>query len=140
MKKWMAMLLAGCLAVQVWTGPGTAVYGAEAEAGTQASKRAEESVLDVEVRSSVLIPYQGDVTVQLDGGDGEAAHEVKKLKFNASEYSSKIARFTVPAGTYTVTVLADQFADYTQEVTAKEGWTTKIVVSSAKVETGNQTV
>ncbi len=139
MKKWMAMLLAGCLAFQVWTGPGKAVYGAEAEAGTQASKRAEESVLDVEVRSSVLIPYQGDVTVQLDGGDGEAAHEVKKLKFNASEYSSKIARFTVPAGTYTVTVLADQFADYTQEVTAKEGWTTKIVVSSAKVETGNQT-
>lgn len=137
MRKWMAMLFAGCLAFQVWIGPGTEAYGAETAANAETSEDAEESILDVEVRSSALIPYQGDVTVQLDGG--EKTHEVKKLRFHASEYSSQIARFKAPAGEYTVTVMADKFADFKQKVSTVKDWGTKIVVSSAKVEAGNGT-
>ncbi|MCI9415835.1 MAG: hypothetical protein HFI82_00270 [Eubacterium sp.] len=132
MKKVLAMLLTGCIAVQTWLGTSMPAYGADI--GTKAGTLAQEtrSILDVEVRSSRLFPYQGKVSVKLSG-DGKIM-EQKTLEFTEEASASRTARFQVPAGDYKVEVAADKFAGYTQDVHVEEGWITKIVVSSVKNE------
>ena len=138
MKRMVAMLLAGCLAFQTWIGNAKPVFGAQTASGSvdfgEAQAASEsvdsgkaQSVLEVGVRSSAQFPFQGDVTVQI--GRGSEVVESKDLKFEGSKASFAAARFEVSEGDYTVTVKSVQFADYTQDVKAQNGWKTKILIS-----------
>lgn len=130
-RKMMAMLLIGCLTFQA--GPAAVpVYGANPVAAA-ASTEGTQGYLEVEVRSSQLFPYQGQVSVQISGGE---RLETQILVFGSSD-SAKTARFPVAGGEYTVTVQSDRFADYTQTVRAEEGWITKISVCPEKGEQGS---
>ncbi len=136
MKRWMAVLLTGCLTLQAWMGNVTPVYGAEtADAAERALSNVADGVLEVEVRSSALFPYEGKVTVRIDGNDGKVGMS-RELEFESSALAS--ARFQAPKGEYKVTVSADKFADYTQSVSVEEDWVSKIQVSPAMVETGSE--
>ncbi len=147
MKRMVAMLLAGCLAFQTWIGNAKPVFGAQTASGSvdfgEAQAASEsvdsgkaQSVLEVGVRSSAQFPFQGDVTVQI--GRGSEVVESKDLKFEGSKASFAAARFEVSEGDYTVTVKSVQFADYTQDVKAQNGWKTKILISPSRIETGNE--
>ncbi len=102
--------------------------------GAEVRAAQEQSALEVEVRSSLLVPYKGKVTVHISNGKG--TEQAKELDFSSAESLS--ARFDVPQGDYTVSVQAQQFANYTQQVRAEAGWLTKILVCSGKVETGSE--
>lgn len=132
MKKVLAMLFAGCMVLQTWLGVSMPVYAADSGMKTEASANETQSVLDVEVRSSRLFPYQGKVTVQVSGDGGET--KKTELDFSDPSEISRTARFDVLAGKCKVTVQAEKYADYTQEVQVGEGWITKIAVCSAKTE------
>lgn len=131
-RKTMAMLLAGCLTFQAWPAA-VPVYGAKPIVGA-ALAEGTKGYLEVEVRSSQLFPYPGQVTVQIS--DGEKKTETQILIFGSSD-SAKTALFPVTDGDYTVTVQSDKFADYTQTVRAEEGWITKISVSPERMEPGS---
>ncbi len=141
MKKWMAVLLTGCLIFQTWAGGSMLAHaenyvqeGESSEVDVRATQA--QSALEVEVRSSLLVPYKGKVTVHISDGKGTEAS--KELDFSNSD--SLTARFDVAQGDYTVSVQAEQFATYTQQLHAEAGWLTKILVCSGKVETGSDAV
>ncbi len=139
MKRWMALLLTGCLVFQTWVAGSTLVHAeTQSQEGSNLDGKAAqaESVLEVEVRSSLLIPYKGEVTVHIN--DGKGTEKSKELDFNGAE--SLTARFDVAQGDYTVSVQTKQFADYTQQVSVEAGWLTKILVCAGKVETGSASV
>lgn len=135
MKRCMAMLLAGCLAFQTWMGMSVPVHGAEREQRNAVEAASARSILDVEVCSSRIFPYQGKVTVQID----DERQQSRELTFDGGS-SSETARFEVAAGDYTVTIRADKFADYTQKVHTEENWISKITVCSINMETGSNAV
>ncbi len=145
MKRLLATLLTGCLAFQMWMGAAMPVYGAAlpekvdvpeilADAAEQ-----EEGVLKVEVRSSELFPFTGKVTVQVSQAGG-AVEKEEEMDFAASGLQSTVSSFSLPAGDYTVTVKTLKFADYTQDVHVEAGWSNKILIYPAKMETGTQAV
>ncbi len=136
MKRWMAVLLTGCLTLQAWMGNVTPVYGAEVADVLEedGASNAAVGVLEVEVRSSALFPYNGKVTVKISDSS-KTTEESKELVFGSAVVAS--ARFDTPPGEYTVTVSADKFADYTQSVLVEADWVSKIQVSSVKPETGS---
>lgn len=101
--KTMAMLLAGCLTFQAWPAA-VPVYGAKPIVGA-ALAEGTKGYLEVEVRSSQLFPYPGQVTVQIS--DGEKKTETQILIFGSSD-SAKTALFPVTDGDYTVTVQSDK--------------------------------
>ena len=152
MKKVVAMLLVGVLAVQSWMG--VPVYGAQnaSMAGTESSVTGEEptvtepeptltdpvpaqgqGILEVEVGSSQLMPYHGSVTVGLYKGENEVSS--KDLTYDGTS-SFQTARFFAEEGDYAVAVRSEKFADYAQEVKIEKGWTTKVMVCSSRVEAG----
>lgn len=161
MKKLMAALLTGCLALQSCIGFAVPVQGAVlpvravdvrdtvGDASKQSQKTAAdigragsrttdedtktESALEIEVHSSLLFPYEDKVSIEISNGSNMT--QTKELDF--TESSSSLARFDVPEGEYTVTVLADKFARYQQTVTAGAGWVHKILVCPTKMETGS---
>lgn len=143
MKKWMALLLAGCLTMQTWTA--VEAYGAEAMAAdvsarvqTDASDTAEEGdgVLEVQVQDLASFPLDGEVTVLVSGSAGEQATQEEKLDFGEGGSDVQTARFTLLAGNYTVQVKAKKFADYTQSIQLEPDWTNRILVCAAKSESG----
>ena len=135
MKKVVAMLLVGVLAVQSWMG--VPVYGAQnaSMAGTESSVTGEEptvtepeptltdpaqgqGILEVEVGSSQLMPYHGSVTVGLYKGENEVSS--KDLTYDGTS-SFQTARFFAEEGDYAVAVRSEKFADYAQEVKIEKG-------------------
>lgn len=160
MKKLLATLLTGCLVLQscIFSAPVSGIStsakaattataaaddaeSAKTAAPASVSKEAEQpkGALEVEVRSSSLYPYKGKVMVQL------SHKSTKELEFSSTtaEGASEIktAHFSdVEAGTYTVTVSANKFADYTQEVTVEANYIHKIIVGPAKIETEKEGV
>lgn len=129
-KRITAALLAACLAFYPCVGFAKPVNGAIASADLKGTL---EGTLEVEVSSSLLVPYEGKVTVSVTGADGASKEEGMEL---AKEATSAKAAFQVPEGDYTVTVQAEKFAKYTQKVKAEAGWTHKISVCSYYMETG----
>lgn len=111
--------------------------GAE-NTGANASTQAQ-SALEVEIRPSYLFPYKGNVTVKVTDSS-KTTQLTKQLDFAGSEPSSMTARFDVPAGDYTVSLLSDRFATYSQDVRVTNGWVSKILVYSTKIETGTSAV
>lgn len=151
MKKWIAVLLGGCIAFGTWGGGIVQVHaenlpekaavevseGIEDNSGTAQAMVQMESALEVEVHSSLLFPYNGKVTVKISNSD-RTVEESKELDFDNAD--SMTARFPVAQGDYTVSIHADQFADYVQQVHAQAGWMTKIIVCPDRVETGSESV
>lgn len=165
MKKWIAVLLSGCIAFGTWGGGSLSVHaenlpekaavevsegieeksegieekskGIEDNSGTEQAMVQMESALEVEVHSSLLFPYKGKVTVKVSNSD-KTVEESKELDFGSAD--SLTARFPVAQGDYTVSIHADQFADYVQQVHAEAGWMTKILVCSDRIETGSESV
>ena len=97
MKRWMAMLLSGCLLLQSWMGSPTPAYGASQTAAGKAIAEKTEGALVVEVKSSLLVPFKGEVTVEISDGSKQI-HETRKLDFSESKAVSSSARFDVPQG------------------------------------------
>ena len=102
--------------------------------GANASTQAQ-SALEVEIRPSYLFPYKGNVTVKVSDSS-KTTQLTKQLDFTGSEPSSLTARFDVPVGDYTVSLLSDRFATYSQNIRVTNGWISKILVYSTKIETG----
>ena len=80
MKRWMAMMLSGCLLLQSWMGSSIQADGAERITAEQqvaektvternvtekAAAEKSEGALVVEVKPSLLVPFLGNVTVEL---------------------------------------------------------------------------
>lgn len=143
MRKKIATLLTGCLLLQSLTGFVVPAHMASAKAArtgilsevqpakaSSSGKRAATANtgnLEIEVRP--FLEYTGKVTVEFKG-------ETKELDF-ANKSASLSTRFeNVTAGEGTVTVKADKFATYTQNVTVEAGWSHKLLVCAAKVDTG----
>ena len=133
MKRWMAMLLSGCLLLQSWMGSPTPAYGASQTAAGKAIAEKTEGALVVEVKSSLLVPFKGEVTVEISDGSKQI-HETRKLDFSESKAVSSSARFDVPQGAYQVCVSADRFADCKQDVQVEKGWISKIQVCSTRID------
>lgn len=138
-KKWVALLLSGCLLLQSWMGSSTQADGAKriaAEKNVTEYTVAEktEGALVVEVKPSLFVPFQGDVTVELSD-DSKNFRETMKLDFSDTKTVSSSARFDVPQGTYQVCVSAERFADCKQEVQIEKGWISKIQVCPTRIVT-----
>ncbi len=202
MKRFMAVLLTGCLTFQSLIGPAVPAYGAIAtedipleisqdipddsdiaepdeaislelpeesseqsqdsmeieedtsednspvveEENTQAADSGSDmrtvnlsSALEVKVISGLPFHYDNNngvnATVTISGGS--ISSQSQTLTISGTDASSAVAHFDVPAGTYSVTIQADKFADYIQDnITVKEHGISKIQVCSAKMETG----
>ena len=80
--------------------------------GANASTQAQ-SALEVEIRPSYLFPYKGNVTVKVSDSS-KTTQLTKQLDFTGSEPSSLTARFDVPVGDYTVSLLSDSSAPVTR--------------------------
>ncbi len=134
MKRWMAVLLSGCLLLQSWMGSSIQADGASRIAAEKTVTEKTEGALVVEVKSSLLVPYQGDVTVELSD-ESKDFRETKKLDFREKKTNSSSARFDVPQGTYQVCVSAERFADCKQMVQIEKGWISKIQVCPTRIVT-----
>ena len=134
MKRWMAMLLSGCLLLQSWVGVSTSAYGASRTAAKETVAEKTEGALVVEVKSSLLTPFQGEVTVEISGGDKQI-RETKKLDFSETKAASSSVRFDMPSGVYQVCVSADRFADCKQTVQVEKGWISKIQICPTRIDT-----
>ena len=134
MKRWMAVLLSGCLLLQSWMGSSIQADGASRIAAEKTVTENTEGALVVEVKSSLLVPYQGDVTVELSD-ESKDFRETKKLDFREKKTNSSSARFDVPQGTYQVCVSAERFADCKQMVQIEKGWISKIQVCPTRIVT-----
>ena len=134
MKRWMAVLLSGCLLLQSWMGSSIQADGASRIAAEKTVTEKTEGALVVEVKSSLLVPYQGDVTVELSD-ESKDFRETKKLDFSEKKTNSSSARFDVPHGTYQVCVSAERFADCKQMVQIEKGWISKIQVCPTRIVT-----
>lgn len=143
MRKKIATLLTGCLLLQSLTGfvvPAHMASAQSARTGILSEVQPAQSAssvkraaavntgnLEIEVRP--FLEYTGKVTVEFNGG-------TKELDF-ANKSASQAARFeNVTAGEGTVTVKADKFATYTQDVTVEAGWSHKLLLCATKVDTG----
>lgn len=138
-KKWVALLLSGCLLLQSWMGSSTQADGAKriaAEKNVTEYTVAEKSegALVVEVKPSLFVPFQGGVTVEISD-DSKNFRETKKLDFSDTKAVSSSARFDAPQGTYQVCVSAERFADCKQEVQIEKGWISKIQVCPTRIVT-----
>lgn len=145
MRKKIATLLTGCLLLQSFTGFAVPVQKAFAKAadtgifsevqpakvlssGTRAAQKTDGN-LEIEVHP--FLEYTGKVTVECNG-------ETKELDF-ANKSVSLLACFkNVAAGEQTVTVKAEKFATYTQNVTVEPGWAHKLLLCATKVDTGKE--
>ena len=124
MKKAVAVLLAAALAFQPLAGTVAPVYGAQVQAAAAGGGR-----LEAEISSALLFPYTGRVTVAVSNGKG--VQQQKELEIKNG--SPAIAEFSgLPAGTYTVTVRSEKFAQYVQTVEVENNWTHRIKVCSAQ--------
>lgn len=130
-KKLAASLLAACLALSPCAVPGIQVFGAAKThaAAAQTKTVQAESALEVRVVSSSFFPYDGGVTVKVQGA-GQSLDETLTL----ADAAQSAARFPLTAGKYTVTIASKKFADYTQEVQVQSGWTHKITVCPTKIK------
>ena len=143
MRKKIAALLTGCLLLQSLTGfvvPAHLASAQSARAGILSEVQPAKSAssvkrvatvntgnLEIEVRP--FLEYTGKVTV-------EFKEETKELDF-ANKSASQSVRFeNVTPGEGTVTVKADKFATYTQNVTVEAGWSHKLLLCATKVDTG----
>ncbi len=143
MRKKIAALLTGCLLLQSLTGfvvPSHLASAQSARAGIISEVQPAKSAssvkrvatvntgnLEIEVRP--FLEYTGKVTV-------EFKEETKELDF-ANKSASQSVRFeNVTPGEGTVTVKADKFATYTQNVTVEAGWSHKLLLCATKVDTG----
>ncbi|MFG6327988.1 MAG: M60 family metallopeptidase [Lachnospiraceae bacterium] len=135
MRKKIATLLTGCLLLQSLTGfvvPAHMASARTAKAGilSEVKKATDANTGNLEIEVRPFIEYTGKVAVEFNG-------ETKELDF-ASKSASLAARFkNVKAGEGTVTVKADKFATYTQNVTVEAGWSHKLLVCATKVDTGS---
>lgn len=131
MKKISAILLTGCMILQTLSAMPTPAFGADVRIKEEALAEEAASILDVEVRSSRLLPYHGAVNVTLSGNGGKWH---KTLDFENADTSAQTARFSVAAGDYDVAIETDRYADYTQKVHVEENWITRITACPAKPE------
>ena len=135
MRKKIATLLTGCLLLQSLTGfvvPAHMASARTAKAGilSEVKKAAAANTGNLEIEVRPFLEYTGKVSVEFNG-------ETKELDF-ANKSASLAARFeNVKAGEGTVTVKADKFATYTQNVTVEAGWSHKLLVCATKVDTGS---
>lgn len=154
MKRWIAVMLSGCLLLQSWMGSSIQADGAERITAEQqvaektvtettvpertksekAAAEKSEGALVVEVKPSLLVPFLGNVTVELRD-DSKDFRETKKLDFGDTKSASSSARFDVPQGTYQVCVSAERFADCRQTVQIEKGWISKIQVCPTRIVT-----
>lgn len=135
MKRMTAMLLAWCLVFRVLTGSPLSVYGASPADAADFAAAETQGILEVEIRPSRLFPFQGNVTVKISGNGMQP--EEQKLQFDRAAVSAKTAEFHLSEGEYEVLVKTPGFADYKQSVQVENGWISKILACSAKVETGS---
>ncbi len=150
MRRWIAVFMTACLSLQTWTYADTPVSAAgttavQSEETKETVSRAvsegisqTECALEVEVRSSLLFPFQGNVTVKISSNKTEKQQKV--LDFKNTDGSSQTARFDVPEGNYSVSVQADRFAGYSQTAAVKRGWISKVQVCPVRTETGSSAV
>ncbi len=131
-KRFTAALLSVCLALGPCAGSPAAVYGAQQDA----VQTELESRLEVEVVSAQQLPFEGEAFIEVKGQSGKS--EQKKLTI--AKDASALADFKVPQGDYTVSVRAEKFAGYTQQIHAEAGWTHKIKVYSARIKNGSSAV
>lgn len=132
-KRFAAVLLSACLALGPCTGYLPPAYGAQQDA---VQTDVGQSRLEVEVVSAQILPYEGDVTVEIRDAGGRS--ETKTL--TVAKNASAVAGFAVAQGDYTVSIRAKKYASYTQQVHAEAGWTHKIRVCSAQIENGGSAV
>lgn len=134
MKRWMAVFLSGCLLLQSLMGSPMQADGAGRNAAENSTAEQTEGALIVEVKPSLFVPFQGDVTVEIRDQSGTSCGE-KKLDFSGAPTGSSAARFDVSEGTYEVCVSAGGFADCRQSVKIEKGWISKIQVCPARTVT-----
>lgn len=145
MRKKIAALLTGCLLLQSLTGfviPSQKAYAKTAEArmlsesqpaqvSSHGKRTAQATTGSLEIEVHPFLEYTGKVTIEFNG-------ETKELDF-ANKSSFLTARFNnVAAGEQTVTIKADKFATYTQNVTTEPGWIHKLLVCAPKINTGKE--
>lgn len=135
MKRIVAMLLALCLMFQIGAPGSLEAKGANLAEETSGTMETGQGILALEVCPSQIVPFQGNVTAQVFQDRALVAE--RQLKFESSGVSSEIAEFPLSEGDYEVRVKAGKFADYVQTVSVDAGWICKILVCSAKVETGS---
>ncbi len=143
MRKKIAALLTGCLLLQSLTGfvvpaPLASAQSARtgilsevqpAKSASSVKKAAAVNTGNLEIEVRPFLEYTGKVTV-------EFKEETKELDF-ANKSASQSVRFeNVTPGEGTVTVKADKFATYTQNVTVEAGWSHKLLLCATKVDTG----
>ncbi len=150
MRRWIAVFMTACLSLQTWTYADTPVSAAgttavQSEETKETVSRAvregisqTECALEVEVRSSLLFPFQGNVTVKISSNKTEEQQKI--LDFKNTDGSSQTARFDVPEGNYSISVQAGRFAGYSQTAVVKRGWISKVQVSPVRTETGSSAV
>lgn len=145
-RRWLAGLLVCCLSVQTWLS--AEIPALASAAPMQTGKTAEikdslgegkiqtESALEVQVRSSLLFPFQDKVTIQICNA-GKTIEESRQIDCDTEGAS---VRFDVPQGEYTLTVRTERFAAYTQTVSVRKGWISKVEVCPVRTETGSDAV
>ena len=129
-KRFLAALLSACLAFTPCAGGYVPAWGAQQDA-VQTDRK--QSILEVEVVSTQLFPYEGDVTVEISDGTGRP--DQKQLA--VTKDVSATAKFEVTPGDYTVRIRAEKFADYTQQIRTEAGWIHKIKVGSSRIQNGD---
>ncbi len=129
-KRFAAAMLSACLALGPCAGYYVPAYGAQQNAVLTDMK---QSTLEVEVASTQWFPYEGNVIVKISDGSGR--NDQKELTI--AKDASAEAIFQVPQGDYTVSVQAEKFASYTQQIHTEAGWIHKIKVCSSKIQNGS---
>ena len=129
-KRFAAALLSACLALGPCAGYYVPAYGAQQNAVLTDMK---QSTLEVEVASTQWFPYEGNVIVKISGRNDQKELTIAKD-------ASAEAIFQVPQGDYTVSVQAEKFASYTQQIHTEAGWIHKIKVCSSKIQNGSSAV
>ena len=145
MKKKLAWALVLCLMMQLLPGTALPALAAQAEpatmhavSGPPAEESAEDTTGILEVKVTSALPIETMSKVKVTVTDGADVKKGEALHVGGDGVSADTARFEqLPAGKYVVTVSAEKFADYAQEVTVKEDRISRIQVYSARIHTGS---
>lgn len=114
------------------------VKDAERKVLRNTEEKAENTTGILEVKVTSALPIETMSRVKVTVTDGADVKKGEALHVGGDGVSADTARFEqLPAGKYVVTVSAEKFADYTQEVTVKEDRISRIQVYSARIHTGS---
>lgn len=114
------------------------VKDAEKKVLRNTEEKAENTTGILEVKVTSALPIETMSRVKVTVTDGADVKKGEALHVGGDGVSADTARFEqLPAGKYVVTVSAEKFADYAQEVTVKEDRISRIQVYSARIHTGS---